>query len=341
MNAMKADGKTLIEDVGRLEGKKILIVGDVGLDEYVIGKVRRISPEAPVPVVEVSEEDERLGLASNLAANVASLKGEPFLVGVVGPDETGERFRKLLNKNQCRDDVLVVASDRPTTRKLRVLAGQHHVVRVDYEKKRFLTTETEDKILNQVRELLPQVDGVIIEDYAKGVLSERVVQTVIKDSHAAGKIVTLDPSRYTPTDIYKGADYITPNTDEALVLSELPIDDLRSHSESLHEVGGALLKRLEAQAVVITRGKDGMSAFSKGGPSEGQHVPTFAQSVFDVTGAGDTVIAAFTLALVAGLGLEKACLLANYAAGVVVSKMGCVSADPQELVAFIRDHGPQ
>jgi rfaE bifunctional protein kinase chain/domain len=169
----------LVALVDKLRGKKILIIGDVGLDEYVIGSVRRISPEAPVPIVEVSGEDKRLGLASNVAANVASLGGTALLVGVIGNDSTGSVFKDLLKKNMCSSDHLIIDSDRPTTRKLRVIAGQHHIVRVDFEKKKFITEKVSQKLLEKVRELMPTCDGVILEDYAKGVLTADVIQDVI------------------------------------------------------------------------------------------------------------------------------------------------------------------
>jgi D-glycero-beta-D-manno-heptose-7-phosphate kinase len=327
-----------MNEVEKIQGRKILIIGDVGLDEYVIGSVRRISPEAPVPIVEVNEEDKRLGLASNVAANVASLGGTPLLVGVIGDDGTGEVFRQQLRKNNCSVDHLILDEERPTTRKLRVMAGQHHVVRVDFERKKFITDKVAARLIEKVRELTPSCDGVILEDYAKGVLTQDVIKEVIAIAHKNGKIIALDPNRTTPAELYTGVDYVTPNTDEAIALSELKLDDLRSPSDSLHEVGTTLLKRLNAKGVIVTRGKDGMSAFTKNGPSQGQHIPTFARTVFDVTGAGDTVIATLTMALTSGLSLEDSCLLANYAAGVVVGKIGCVSTTPTELKEYIRDH---
>jgi rfaE bifunctional protein kinase chain/domain len=335
---MTVNSEKLTTLVDKLSGKKILIIGDVGLDEYVIGQVRRISPEAPVPIVEVSEEDKRLGLSGNVAANVASLGGVPFLLGIVGDDGAADVFRQQLKRDHCSAEYLVVDETRPTTRKLRVMAGQHHVVRVDFERKKFLSHDMEEKLLEQVRKLIPQCDGVILEDYAKGMLTAKVIQEVINIAHANKKIVTLDPHHTTPVDLYRGVDYMTPNTSEALALSELKVDDLRSPSDTLHEVGEALLKRTQARAVIVTRGKDGMSIFAKGGDAHGQHIPTFARSVFDVTGAGDTVIATLTLALTAGLELEEACLLSNYAAGVVVGKIGCVSANPSDLKNYIREH---
>ncbi len=336
---MKIAADKLVGFVDQLRGKKILIIGDVGLDEYVIGQVKRISPEAPVPVLEVSSEDNRLGLASNVAANVASLGGEPWLLGVVGNDSTAASFREQLKKNKCSDSFLVVDEGRPTTRKLRVMAGQHHIVRVDFEKKKFLSAEVEKKVLEGFEKSVGLCDAVVLEDYAKGVLSEKLIQQIISGTHKRGKIVTLDPNSTTPVNHYHGVDYVTPNTDEALKLSGLNLDDLRTPSDTFHEVGQELLKKLGAKGVIVTRGREGMSVFTPGGPAAGQHIPTYARTVFDVTGAGDTVIATFTLALTAGLSLEEACVLSNYAAGVVVGKIGCVSADPEELKRYIKDRG--
>ncbi len=335
---MKTD--SALKNVDLLKNKKILIIGDVGLDEYVIGAVKRISPEAPVPVVEVLSEDKRLGLSSNVAANVASLGGEAWLVGVVGADATAEQFRMILKQNHCTDKFLIVDETRPTTRKLRIMAGQHHVVRVDFERKKFLSPDVQEKLFMQVESVISLCDAVILEDYAKGVLDEKLIQKIITLAHKNGKLVTLDPNSSTPVDHYKGVDFLTPNTDEALALSSLKFDDLRSPSDSFEEVGDELLQKLAAKAVIITRGKDGMSIFTRektNAPLKVEHIPTFARTVFDVTGAGDTVIATFTLAMTAGLTLGDACILSNYAAGVVVGKVGCVSATPQELKKYIED----
>ncbi len=335
---MTPSSQHLLGEIDKIKGKRILIVGDVGLDEYVIGSVRRISPEAPVPIVEVSGEDMRLGLASNVAANVASLGGVAMLVGVVGRDEAANVFADQLKKYKCSPEYLIVDDERPTTRKLRVIAGQHHIVRVDFERKKFITDEVAGRLLERVRNLIKSCDGVILEDYAKGVLTADLIKAVIDVAHKNGKLVSLDPNRTTPVDLYAGVDYFTPNTDEAIALSELKLDDLRSPSDSLHEVGSSLLKRLNAQGVIVTRGKDGMSAFTKSGAPQGQHFPTFARSVFDVTGAGDTVIATLTMALTSGLSLEDSCLLSNYAAGVVVGKIGCASTSIDELKEYILSH---
>ena len=332
------NANNLIGVIEKFRGKKLLVIGDVGLDEYVVGQVRRISPEAPVPIVEVATESNCLGLASNVAANIASLGGTPLLIGVIGADQAGEVFKALLTKNHCSSEYLISDDDRPTTRKLRVMAGHNHIVRVDFERKKFLNGKVEGRLLSRVEDLMPNCDGVILEDYAKGVLSQTVIARVVTLAKKYGKLVTLDPNRVTPLDHYKGVDYMTPNTEEALSLSGLKIDDLRTPSDSLEEVGAEILEKIAGKGVIVTRGKEGMSAFLKDGARGGQHYPTFARSVFDVTGAGDTVIATFTLALTAGLSVEEACLLSNFAAGIVVRKAGCVTATPDELREYILNH---
>lgn len=328
----------ILSGLGKLKGRQVLIVGDLGLDQYVLGEVRRISPEAPVPVLEVKTEDRRLGLATNVAQNVASLGGIPLLVGVVGADPAADELKTLLREANVPTEHLIEDEGRPTTRKLRVMADHHHLVRVDYEHRRFLATEVEDRLLEKVSSLLEQADVVVLEDYAKGVISERCVQEIIKMSGRAGKPVMVDPNRQTPATYYRGADLMTPNRDEAYDLSGLDFDDLRDRPDSLLEVGQALVGSLGLKHLVITQGKMGMSLF------EGDKVvqlPTYARQVFDVTGAGDTVIAALALAWVSGFSLGEACILANFAAGVVVGKVGCVPCTQEELVTYINELPPE
>lgn len=322
----------MLPQIQRLNGRRLLIVGDVGLDEYVMGEVRRISPEAPVPVLEVRQEDRRLGLATNVAQNVSALGGIPLLVGVVGNDRACEELKALLQEQRVPVDYLIADAGRPTTRKLRVMSGHHHLVRVDYEHRRFLSAEVEKRLLNQVSALLADADGLILQDYAKGVVSERCAQELIRMCRKAGKPVLVDPNRQTPAHYYRGADLMTPNRDEAYDLSGLDFDDLRDRGDSLLQVGQALLKNLELKSLIVTRGKEGMSLFDGG---EVVELPTYARQVFDVTGAGDTVIAAVALAWLAGFTLSEACILANFAAGVVVGKVGCVPCSQKELVDYI------
>jgi len=321
---------SLESSIQKFQKKKILVIGDIGIDEYVNGSVKRISPEAPVPVVEVESEEQRLGLATNVAQNIQSLGGVPVLVSIVGADYSGDQLRKLLKDANVSDEYLVTDTSRPTTRKIRVMSDHHHVVRVDFEQRKFLGTEVENKILQIVQRMIGDCDGVILQDYAKGVLSEKLSQEIIKIARARNKKVLVDPHRTTPIDYYRGADLMTPNAEEALILSGLPVDDLRGVSESYQEVGHALMKAIGSKQMVITRGKNGMSFFEG---EKTEHVPTFAREVFDVTGAGDTVIAAMALAWCSGISLKESCLIANHAAGVVVGKVGCVPCSIDELKA--------
>ncbi|NUN05138.1 MAG: D-glycero-beta-D-manno-heptose-7-phosphate kinase [Bdellovibrio sp.] len=323
----------LLNQIQFLKGKKILIVGDVGLDEYVLGQVRRISPEAPVPVLEVEEEDMRLGLAANVAQNVASLGGEAMLVSVVGDDTGANLLKDLSAKNGVSWEYMVVDKARPTTRKTRIMAKHHHLVRVDHELRKYLSAETEARVIAAVEKNVDKADCVIIEDYAKGVVSKNVVEKIAAICKKHNKKLMVDPHRENNGAFYAGVDLIKPNYDEAVVLTGMNFDDLRDNPNKVVEVGRALQKVTGAKEVVLTRGKDGMTIFSGDQITE---VPTYARKVFDVTGAGDTVIAALALGLVSGLSLVHSCMFANYAAGVVVGKVGCVPCEIPELKEYIQ-----
>jgi len=323
----------LLKQIPLLRGKKVLIIGDVCVDEYVLGQVRRISPEAPVPVLEVEEEDVRLGMAANVAQNVVSLGGEALLVSVVGNDTGANLLRELSAKSGVVSEYLVTDTNRPTTRKTRVMAKHHHLVRVDYELRRDLSAETEAALIRRVEEVVDQADCVVIEDYKKGVVSRNVIERVVEICRKHGKRVLVDPHKTSSGPFYKGVDLIKPNYDEALTLAGMDFDDLRYNPNKVVEVGRALQKITGAREVVLTRGKDGMTIFSH---DEVTEVPTYARKVFDVTGAGDTVIAALALGLVSGLSLVHSCMLANFAAGVVVGKVGCVPCEIPELQEYIQ-----
>ncbi len=323
----------ILRHIGDLRGRQVLILGDVGVDEYVLGQVRRISPEAPVPIVEVENEETRLGLAGNVAQNVASLGGVPVMISAVGQDACAEQLRSLLKQAGVSPAYLVVDDSRPTTRKLRVMVQNHHIVRVDYEQRRLIPEQIENAILHQVIELLPQVSNVIIQDYAKGVITERLVKEVVRLAHAQGKMVLVDPNSKTPLGIYRGADVMTPNYDESIALSGVKIDELRAQSDALNQIGQKLMHEVGASQMVITRGKEGMRLFEKNQVTD---MPTYARQVFDVTGAGDTVIAALALAWGPHFTLEQACAFGNFAAGVVVGKVGCVPCRIDELMHYIQ-----
>lgn len=324
----------ILQHLSDLKGKEVLIVGDVGLDEYVLGPVRRISPEAPVPIVEVESEESRLGLAANVAQNVASLGGTARLIAVVGRDGAADTLRSLLRSAGVPADHLVVDESRPTTRKLRVMVQNHHIVRVDYEHRKFLTRDVEDAVIAQVRALLPSAAAVIIQDYAKGVVSDRLVEEVTSMARAQGKKILADPNPKTPLKTYRGVDVMTPNYDEAVALSGIGSDDLRRDPAFLDKIGHKLMEVVGSEQMVLTLGKNGMRIFEKG---EVVDLPTNAKAVFDVTGAGDTVIAALALAWGSGFTLPQSCALANFAAGVVVGKVGCVPCPIPELIEAIND----
>ncbi len=317
-----------------LRGREVLIIGDVGLDQYVLGPVRRISPEAPVPIVEVESEESRLGLAANVAQNVASLGGRARLIAVVGQDGAADQLRALLNTAGVSPEHLIVDTGRPTTRKLRVMVQNHHIVRVDYEHRKLLSRQVEDAVLAEARKLIPQVAAVIIQDYAKGVISDRLVQEVTTLARQHGKKILADPNPKTPLATYKGVHLMTPNFDEAVALSGIVNDDLRTDPTFLDKIGQKLKEVIGSDEMVITLGKNGMRIFEN---NDIVDLPTNAKQVFDVTGAGDTVIAALALAWGSGFTLPQSCALANFAAGVVVGKVGCVPCSIPELIEAVQD----
>ncbi len=315
--------------LGHFQSKRILVLGDVGLDEYIDGDIARISPEAPVPVLDVREEKFHLGLSANVAQNIRCLGGHVDLVSVVGDDLAGETLKKSLNNINVSTKNLIVDMSRPTTRKLRVMSGQHHVVRVDFERRRFLSKSIEKKIVDQAVPLLKLADGVILQDYAKGVLSQSLIQALIQEAKKVHCRVLVDPHRMTPLKFYMNSDIITPNKNEAFSLIGREADRLMLPSDDLMEIMEILQSKLGSQTqIIMTKGKEGMSFYSTG---KVIHIPTVAKQVFDVTGAGDTVIAILALGLAADLDVRMSCVLANFAAGVVVEKIGCVPCHFKEL----------
>lgn len=322
----------IIKQLPSLENKRVMIIGDIGLDEYVMGQVRRISPEAPVPVLDVEAEDSRLGLSGNVAQNISSLGGYPILISVVGQDSGAESLRQLLKLNKVESDFLVVDQNRPTTRKTRIMAQHHHLVRVDYELRHFLDEVVATKVIAQVQNAMEQTDIVILQDYAKGVIGRKIIENVIQIAHSKNKKVLMDPHRTNPASIYEGVDLIKPNFDESLSLVGMTYEDFKLHKKSIKEVGELLRAKVKSEYVILTQGKEGMSIFSN---NEEIQVPTYARQVFDVTGAGDTVIAAISLGMAAGWSIEESCVLANFAAGVVVGKVGCVPCGITELQDYI------
>jgi rfaE bifunctional protein kinase chain/domain len=308
-----------------LAEKTILVVGDVMVDEYIWGKVSRISPEAPVPVVEVASETLRLGGAANVVNNLRSLGGQALLCSVIGKDAVGTKLCQYLTELEVPTEYLLIDPARSTTLKTRIIAHHQQVVRLDREHRAELHPDFEIQLIEHVKRALSDIDGVIIEDYGKGVITRTLVQQIVELASQAGKIVAVDP-KTNHFDRYTGVTVITPNHHEAGASLQMMIED----HDSLLQAGRALLHKLDNDFVLITRGEEGMSLFDRQSGTV-THVPAMASEVYDVTGAGDTVIATLTLGLAASANLIDAVILANTAAGVVVGKVGAATVSLDEL----------
>jgi len=316
----------------RVKGLRVLVVGDLMLDEYLWGKAERISPEAPVQVVDVRREDMRLGGAGNVVNNLVAFGAGVSICSVIGGDENGTVLRHAFTGKGV--DVEGVFEDpmRMTSKKTRVLASNQQIVRIDRETREDISPEYEEKILAHVGNRHTIWDIILISDYGKGLLTPRVLSGVIGAAKERGIPVIVDP-KGNDYFKYRGATIITPNRKEAEVASRIAIKD----SESLRLAADFLIAEGEYQAVLITRSSEGMSLFLQGG--EEVHIPTVAQEVYDVTGAGDTVVATIGVGLASGLTFERAALLANVAAGIVVGKVGTSTVSPEEIIGSIsRDH---
>jgi D-glycero-beta-D-manno-heptose-7-phosphate kinase len=310
----------------RFPGKRIAVVGDLMLDRYYWGAVRRVSPEAPVPVVEVESESVRLGGAANVANNIRSLGGMPVVVGIVGNDHIGSVLSDLVRDAGFDGNGLVVDASRPTTVKTRVIAQGQHVVRIDNESKSPCSAQLRQQLVDIIRKQISSLDGIIIEDYNKGVVSKEVIEDVIALARQHRKIITVDPKFDNFLD-YKRVTVFKPNRREA---EEVLGGRLRT-LQDVERAGERLLEMLGAENVLLTRGEDGMSLFEAGGKV--LHLPSAATNVQDVSGAGDTVISTLTMALASGADIREACMLANCASGVVVGAIGIVPITPDELRA--------
>lgn len=309
--------------IEEFRNKNILVVGDLILDHYIWGKVRRISPEAPVPVVEVERESFLLGGAANVANNIVSLGARATVVGIIGKDVPGDVLTDLLRRQgvECGG---IFTSNRPTTVKTRVVAHSQQVVRFDREDSKYVTGGVLRGVLEYIDSLYRSFDAIIVSDYRKGMVSGGLIKGIVETSKTRKKFIAVDP-KVGHFNFYKGVSVVTPNVAEAASGANIEIRD----EKTLLRAGRALLKRLGCKAVLVTRGERGMSLFEKKGIS---HIPTAARKVYDVTGAGDTVISAFTLACTAGAEMAEAAVIANHAAGVVVGEVGTAVATPEQLM---------
>lgn len=319
----------LLNILPKLANGKILVIGDLILDEYIWGRVTRISPEAPVPIADVVSTMCVPGGAGNVACNIKALGGEVYLVGVIGKDKAGKELLEKLKKMGIGAQGIIVDGNRPTTLKSRIIAHHQHVVRVDRETKAPIDKNLCEKISRLSEKVMDKVDAVLISDYAKGLMIPELTSRIIALAKKYRKIVSVDPkgSNYSK---YRKATIITPNRKEAEIATGIPINN----EDNLLRAGYKLLQETEARYILITRGEKGMSLFQK--DCSPIHIPSVVSEVYDITGAGDTVVAALTLALACGVRIEKAIEIANWAAGVVVRKVGTATVTSEELEEFIR-----
>ncbi len=307
---------------------RILVIGDLVLDRYIWGKVSRISPEAPVPVVEVTDDNFMLGGAANVANNIIALGGGVTVAGVAGKDRAGQVLRQLMEDRGIGCEIF--EDSRPTTIKTRVIAHNQQVVRFDKEDRNGISGGILKSVISLLKHAVHEHDAVIVSDYRKGVVSRTLIREILKPLKQKRKFLAVDP-KVGHFHFYKGVGLITPNVAEASQGSGVEIKD----EKSLIRAGKALLSRLSCGAVLITRGEEGMSLFEK---QKITHIPTAARHVYDVTGAGDTVIAAFTLAFASGATLQEAALIANHAAGIVVGEVGTAVVTPEKLLKSLKEN---
>ena len=313
----KEKAKELIE---RFPQNRILVIGDLMLDRYIWGNVDRISPEAPVPVVEVTKETVSLGGASNVANNISALDGKAYIIGVVGKDQKGQMMKELLKERNI-EPLLIEDTNRPTTEKIRILAVSQQLIRIDRESKDKLSPDVEQKIISKIKEILDDIDAVIVSDYGKGVITKNVMDFLV----STYKMIFVDP-KPSNFHLYKHITIMTPNKKEAYQSINAPED------MPVEEVGRRIMEALEINHLLITLGAEGMALFNE---NRIVRIGTKAKKVFDVTGAGDTVIATLAMAKVAGGTWEESTCLSNYAAGYVVGEIGTATVDRQTLLSLV------
>jgi len=326
------DLKRLRQILDRAASKRILVIGDLMLDEFVWGKVGRISPEAPVPVVEVTGESFFPGGAANVARNLREFCDRVSIVGLIGKDREAQQLRELLAK--CKIDISDALEDEKfrTIVKTRIIARHQQVVRVDREKIAAPSAKQIANVVTAVRKRLPSTDAIIFEDYGKGFLARELVAQIARDARAAKKIVTADPNPHNLID-WTGMTAVKPNRAEAFLAAGIPNRDADlppKKDVDLVRAGKELLRKWNTQYVLVTLGEHGVMFFEKG--KHPHHIPTKARDVFDVSGAGDTAIAMFTLALAANATPLEAALIANHASAVVVGKLGTATVTRDELI---------
>jgi len=327
------DLKRLRLILDRAASKRILVIGDLMLDEFVWGKVGRISPEAPVPVVEVTGESFFPGGAANVARNLRELVDRVSVIGLTGKDRSGQQLRELLAERKIDISDSLEDEKFPTIVKTRIVARHQQVVRVDREKVASPSAKQVAKVVGAVGKRLGEIDAIIFEDYGKGFLTRELVSQIARQARAAKKIVTADPNPYNLIN-WSGMTAVKPNRAEAFLAAGIPIRDSEVSPKKdvdLFHAGKELLQKWGVQYLLVTLGEHGMMFFEKG--KRPHHIPTKARDVFDVSGAGDTAIAMFTLALVCNAAPLEAAQIANHASAVVVGKLGTATVTRDELIS--------
>ena len=312
----------------KIKDTKIIVIGDLMLDRYIWGTVGRISPEAPVPVVEVQSESSRLGGAANVAHNITTLGATAIPIGIVGDDQFGAVVRDFMGQITSTSEGIITDSSRITTVKSRVIAHGQHVVRTDRESKTPISAKICDRIIEFLETVIDEAHAIIFEDYNKGLITSRLIKKVLALAADKKKPVMVDP-KFNHFFDYQGVAVIKPNRREAEEVLGLRMDS----EEAVMKVGGKLLERLNCENVLLTLGEDGMYLFQKSG--EVTHVETKARKVHDVSGAGDTVIGTFAVVIAAGANPQEAATLANYAAGLVCEEVGIVPIYHKKLQEVI------
>jgi D-beta-D-heptose 7-phosphate kinase/D-beta-D-heptose 1-phosphate adenosyltransferase len=325
---LKYNSDKLTEYIDSFPTSKVLVIGDIILDEYIWGDVSRISPEAPVPVVDIKQETKRLGGAANVVNNIIALGGQSTLCGVVGNDETGREIADTINSMGLITDGIIVDPTRHTSIKTRVVAQNQQVVRFDRETRRLIGHDGIEKLQAFLKSKVETIDAIIVADYGKGVISSELMKSLRDLVSNSDIIIAVDP-KTDHFEYYYGIDTITPNHHEAGSFCRFEITD----EKSLEKAGNQMLKDLDCGSVLITQGKDGMTLFEKDG--DPYHIPTIARKVFDVSGAGDTVIATMCLGLASGMDRKSAAIISNFAAGIVVGEVGTSVVTAEQLKSVI------
>lgn len=329
-NRRMCDPDVLAKAVLKFRGKRVLVMGDMILDRFVWGSVSRICPEAPVPVVEVRTESTRAGGAANVAANIRSLGGKPSPIGVIGEDMEGRKLREVFSSIGCSCRSLVVDRSRPTSIKTRIIAHHQQVCRTDREDRSPLSSAIQTKIIDTFKKNIHKTDAVVISDYAKGFFSPSLLRKLLPAARAAGKVVCVDP-KLVDFAVYSPATVITPNVSEIGQAAGTRVSGTRTLSRAVKNI----LRLPGIEYVLVTQGEEGMALFSSG--ARPAYIPTVAREVFDVTGAGDTVISTLALGLASGLSILESAVLSNIAAGIVVGKLGTATVTTDELTEAIKN----